>query len=157
MTDVREVDVVWLFVVHIGISREIERLPWTGKEFVRELGSQTSDPFVPFWLSVVSLLLRVSLLLLVSFFVALGIASDKTYVRCRDVRFVVNRVDRRKARRRNERVCTMVWRNVGMMYRRAAKLRLNCSSIFVGPLLCRLSVGRLLVIRVVRLSDGMYV
>lgn len=36
------------------------------------------------------------------------------------------------------------------MYRRVAKLRLNCSSIFVGPLLSRLSVGRLLVIRVVR-------
>ena len=66
------------------------------------------------------------------------------------MRFGVNRLDSRKARW-SERVCKMVCRNVGMMYRRVAKLRLNCSSIFVGPLLCRLSVGRLLAIRVVRL------
>lgn len=81
VTAVREVDVVWLFVVHIGISREIERLPWTGREFARELGSQTSDPFVPFWLSVVSAPgFAVAPGFVLSFVVVLGIVSDNTYV-----------------------------------------------------------------------------
>lgn len=87
VTAVREVDVVWLFVVHIGISREIERLPWTGREFARELGSQTSDPFVPFWLSVVSApgfavapAFFVAPGFVLSFVVVLGIVSDNTYV-----------------------------------------------------------------------------
>lgn len=79
VTAVREVDVVWLFVVHIGISREIERLPWTGREFARELGSQTSDPFVPFWLSVAPAFV-VAPGFVLSFVVVLGIVSDNTYV-----------------------------------------------------------------------------
>lgn len=93
VTAVREVDVVWLFVVHIGISREIERLPWTGREFARELGSQTSDPFVPFWLSVVSApgfavapAFVVAPGFVLSFVVVLGIVSDNTYVERCEVR-----------------------------------------------------------------------
>ena len=96
-----------------------------------------------------------SLLLLV-------LCQTRRTLRCRDVRFGFNRLDRRrarrKARRRNERVCKMAGRNVGMMYRRVAKLRLKLFKYFCWSAFMSF-VGRTVIgyPGCPRLSDGMYV